>query len=404
MTEITARPRWILIGAIALIAFNLRAAITSVPTLANDIQQATGWNDIQIGALTALPVMSMGAFALAVPALSQRLGRTQTVWLAMGVLVVAMTSRLASSVPGVLYLSALMAGAGIALGAGLVPGIVREQMPDAVGMVTGLWTASMFTGATAAAALTVPIAQWTGSWTVALAVWAIPAAIAWIGWTITERPYLPTAPAPSNLGSVPARSAMSTSGIRQLPWRSRTAWAITAYLTLNSVVFYSAIAWLAPSFNDRGWSQESSGLLFGLFSAAQVVAALLLPSLAQRVRARRTLFAGTAAIAAIALLFIGFAPLTWTFVVLIAFGISHSGGFTIAMAMLSEYTSGGAASARLTAMAFSVTFLVAALGPLATGALLQWTDSWPVVYSVLAFICLAQIPAIVALRRNLVVN
>ncbi len=404
MTEAATRPRWILIAAIALIAFNLRAAITSVPTLANDIQQATGWNDIQIGALTALPIVSMGAFALAVPAISQRLGRTQTVWLAMGVLVVAMTARLASSVPGVLYLSALTAGAGIALGAGLVPGIVREQMPDAVGMVTGLWTASMFTGATAAAALTVPIAHWTGSWTIALAVWAIPAAIAWVCWTITERPYLRTASDPSDLRPAPAHPNASSGSIRHLPWRSRTAWAITAYLTLNSVVFYSAIAWLAPSFNDRGWSQESSGLLFGLFSAAQVVSALFLPSLAQRVRARRTLFAGTAVIATIALLFIGFAPLTWTFVVLIAFGMSHTGGFTIVMAILSEYTSSGAAAARLTAMAFSVTFMVAAIGPLATGALLQWTDSWPVVYSVLALVCLAQIPAIVALRRNLVVD
>ena len=99
-------------------------------------------NDIAVGALTTLPVIAMGVFALAVPAIARRLGRSQTVWLAMAILVIAMTSRLVGGAPGVLPTSALLAGIGIALGAGLVPGIIREQVPDSVGMATGLWTAS----------------------------------------------------------------------------------------------------------------------------------------------------------------------------------------------------------------------------------------------------------------------
>ncbi|CAB4954170.1 MAG: MFS transporter [Actinobacteria bacterium] len=386
--------RVLLLSAIALVAFNLRIALTSLPTVVLDIQQATGLDDIAIGALTTLPVVAMGAFALAVPAIARQFGRSQTVWLAMALLVVAMTARLAGEVSVILAASAMLAGIGIALAAGLVPGIIREQAPDAVGMATGLWTASMFAGATVGAAMTVPIAEITGSWTIALAVWAIPAAIAWIVWTIVEKPY--------RRQDASLNTATSVS-LRSLPWRDANAWALTTYLMLNSVVFYSAIAWLAPSYAERGWSLVDSGVLFGLFSTAQILAALLLPPLAQRMTARRTLLSATVVISTATLLAIGFAPDFMPIAVLMAFGLTHSGGFTIALAMLSEYSRDAASSARLTAMAFSVTFLVAALGPLISGAVLQWSGSWPLVYGLLALVCAGQLPPIIRLRRGIII-
>ena len=87
-----------------------------------------------------------------------------------------------------------------------------------------------------------------------------------------------------------------------------------------------------------------------------------------------------------------------------AFGLSHSGGFTIALAMLSEYSRDAASSARLTAMAFSVTFLIAALGPLLTGVVLQWSGSWAVVYVLLAIVCAGQLPPIMRLRRGIIID
>ena len=76
----------------------------------------------------------------------------------------------------------------------------------------------------------------------------------------------------------------------------------------------------------------------------------------------------------------------------------------IALAMLSEYSRDAASSARLTAMAFSVTFLVAALGPLLTGVVLQWSGSWAVVYVLLAIVCAGQLPPIIRLRRGIIID
>ncbi|MCX6433591.1 MAG: hypothetical protein NTX29_12685 [Actinobacteria bacterium] len=134
------RPRWLVLVAISLVAMNLRIALASLPAVESDIADATGWSGAVIGSLTMLPVLCMGAFALVVPRVARRIGRRQTVGLALALITAALVMRLAGATPGVLHLSALIVGIGIALAAGLVPSVVREQLPSRGGLATGLWT------------------------------------------------------------------------------------------------------------------------------------------------------------------------------------------------------------------------------------------------------------------------
>ena len=384
-----ARPRWVVLAALVMVALNLRIALSSVPAVVADIQASTGWSSAAIGLLTTIPVLCMGAFALVVPRIAQRIGRRHTVALALLVLTVALASRVAATVPGVLPLSAFAAGVGIALAGGLVPSVVREQLPRNVGMATGLWTAAMMTGAALGGALTVPLAEALDSWPKALAVWAIPAGIALVVWWLVEAGH-----------EARTIAAGATVRVRELPWRDRRAWSLTAYLTLNSVVFYTALAWLAPSYVDQGWSQAEAGLLFGVFTASQVVAALFMPALAERFPARRLLYAASIVVVLACVLAIGWVPSTQTVFVVVLFGAALGGGFAMGLALLSEYGTDGASSARLTAMAFFVTYLLGALGPLVAGALLDRFASWQAVYALLALACLAQLLTVPALRRK----
>lgn len=394
MSRRTNTPAWLLLVTLALVALNLRAVLTAIPPLTLEIQADTGWNDTTMGLLTTLPVVIMGLAALIVPWLAQRIGRPQTVWVALGLLVVASSARLAAGTPSVLFVTAFLGGLGIALASGLVPALVREKLPRSTGSATGLWTASMFTGAALAAALTVPIALATGSWQWGLAVWAIPALIALAIWTFVETPY--------------RRHATDRAGgaisLRALPWRQPLAWSLTAYLAINSLVFYTALAWIAPSLDERGWTSEEGGLLFGLFTASQIVAALLMPWLAQRLPGRRIAWAATVVITALCLLSLGFTPGFLTVVVLFLFGFTNAGGFTIGLSMLSEFSPDAPSASRLTAMAFAVTYLLAAIGPAVAGAILDAAGSWTLVYVVLTVIALLQLPALLPLRKGTVIH
>jgi CP family cyanate transporter-like MFS transporter len=380
----------VILLALALVAPNLRIALSSVPAVVADIQAETGWSDAVIGLLTTIPVLCMGAFALVVPRLAGRIGRARTVSLALGLLAVTLALRAFGDHPGVLPVSAFLAGVGIALAAGLVPGVVRELGPDSVGAATGLWTSTMMIGAALGGALTVPIAQALDSWTAALAVWAVPAVIALVVWTLVER---------GNDREPPVRVRLA-----DLPWRHRTAWALTAYLALNSIVFYTSLAWIAPAYVDRGWSQEDAGLLLGLFTASQVIAAFTMPPLAERVTRRRALYAAAIVLVSASLLVMAAAPTLAPVVVVFVFGFMLGGGFAMALALLSEFAADAAGSARLTAMAFFTTYLAAAGGPFLAGWLLDRFSSWSLVFALLACVAAAQLLTVPALRRGVVVR
>lgn len=381
-----------MLTALAMVALNLRIALSSIPTVVSDIQAATGWSDAAIGALTTIPVLCMGVFALAVPRIAHAIGRLRTIALALALLTLALASRAAAlQVPAVLYVSAFVAGIGIALAAGLVPGVVREQLPDALGPATGLWTAAMMVGAAMGGALTVPLANRLGSWPLALALWAVPAVLGLVVWMVAEgRRRAPQA-------NTYTRKQVR---LRELPWRDRRAWSLTAYLTINSIVFYTALAWLAPTYVDLGWSQETAGWYFGVFTTSQVLAALVLPAIAERFRARRALYAALVLVSGTCIVLIGWAPGFVPVLVVTVFGAALGGSFAMGLALLSEFAVDAHGSARLTAMAFFGTYLLAAIGPLAAGLLMDAFDSWQLVYSLLAIVLLMQLLTIPALRRG----
>jgi len=361
-----------LLIALVLVAFNLRPPLTALPTLVSDIRADLGYGAVAIGALTTLPILAMGGLAFVVPGLAARFGAPRVVWFATAVLVLASGMRLASSVPGVLPLSALLSGAGIALAGGLVPGLVRERMPDRIGTVTGLWTSTMLGGAGIAAALTVPLSHLLGSWQEALAFWAIPALIGLVAWSIVEPPRR----------AIAARGARVS--LRSLPWRSPVAWAITTFLSMNSVLFYSSVAWLAPSYLARGMSPGESGLLLGVFAAVGTIAALIFPPWIHRTRRPRALLVGVVLVTTAALLGIALVPMTLPWVWVVVFGLVNTAWFTMALTLIGMVSADGHEAARITAMAYTVMYLMAAVGPVACGALLAVTGSWEGLFLALA--------------------
>jgi CP family cyanate transporter-like MFS transporter len=391
-TQVTATPSWMVLTAVSLVAVNLRPVISSLPTVAIDIVEVTGWNSATIGVLTTIPVLCMGLFALAVPALAMHFGRKRLVIFALIALTAATLLRAVEAVPELLFLSAFLAGVGIAFAAGLIPGIVREQLPHSIGKANSTWTASLASGAALGGALTVPLALWLGSWSLALALWAVPALIALAFWLFVERK--------STAHDRPTVIVR----LRELPWRNKIAWALALNMTCNSIIYYSSLAWIAPSYEARGWTQENAGWLFGLFTISQVVAAFLLAGLAVRINHRRALFVVIIGLASISLFTIAWLPDLAPGLVLLIFGFVLSGSFAMTLGLLSEYSRDSASAARLTAMVFFITYTIAAAGPLIAGTLLDFFDSWSLVFTFLGGAALLQLLTVIPLRRGEYVN
>jgi CP family cyanate transporter-like MFS transporter len=146
----------------------------------------------------------------------------------------------------------------------------------------------------------------------------------------------------------------------------------------------STITWLPPLYQEEGLSAERTGLLLAFFAAVQIVAAFVVPALADRSHDRRpwlalTILANVVGLAAIAL-----APLAspWGFTALVAFGAG--GLFPLALTLPLDYAADAGAASRLTAMTLGVGYLLAALGPFGTGALRDASGGYGVPFIALA--------------------
>ena len=158
-----------------LAALNLRIAVASVPPVIEEITDDLDLSAAAAGLLTSAPILCFGLLAPLAPVLVRRLGAERVLLLALLPLVVGLLVRADSSVTA-LFAGTLLAGAGIAVANVVVPSIVKGRF-GRVGLMTGIYVATLGAGAALAAGLTVPIERALG-WELALAVWALPAAAA----------------------------------------------------------------------------------------------------------------------------------------------------------------------------------------------------------------------------------
>lgn len=79
---------------------------------------------------------------------------------------------------------------------------------------------------------------------------------------------------------------VSAAPVKTLLKKPRT-WLLMLCFGLVNGGYSSVVAWLAPSFQDHGWSSGQSGKLLALLALSQAASALILPILARQYKDRR---------------------------------------------------------------------------------------------------------------------
>ncbi|MGH9099552.1 MAG: MFS transporter [Acidimicrobiales bacterium] len=362
-----------------LVAFNLRTAITSVSPVLVDIERSLGLDGASAGVLTALPVLCLAFFAPVSAKAVRRWGSDRTIAWALLTQVLGLVLRLGGSNVVALYAGTLLAGMGIAMVNAVLPSIVNARYPSRSGAVVGLYVMSLGMGAAVASGVSVPLAQVLGGWPASLAVWAGPALLALFGWVSLTRLARRGGTTSSEPDAGPALDRP-----QGLPWRSRTAWHISIYLALQAFVYYSVVAWFAPSYEALGWSATRAGLLFSVVSLVQVVAAPIVPALAAKRLDRRPFFWASASLALVGIIGVVAIPTFAPWPTACVLGIGIGGLFPLGVTLLVDHAADPGASARLSAMAFLFTYLVAASGPVLLGGLHDATGSFETGWVVVA--------------------
>lgn len=353
----------ILLGlSLVLIAANLRPVFSSVSVLLPEIIEATGMSSVAAGILTTLPVVCLGVFAPFAPRLAQRFGAERVLLVVLAVLTIGTAVRGFGSFSS-LYIGAALAGAAIATGNVLLPGVVKRDFPKTAAIMTGLYTMALCGGAASAAGFTIPVKEMLGgSWNLALAFWAVPAALVLVLW-------LPQA--------MRAKHNVAHSGFKVIGlWKDKLAWQVTLFMGLQSSTAYIVFGWLAPILRERGLSPAAAGGLVSFSIMVQVVTCLGVPSIATRQKNQSLLNVVLCACAALPL--IGFLYLPhWSFWVLAVIqGIGQGGLIAAAMMVIVLRAPDSHVAGHLSGMAQCVGYTLAAIGPLIVGLIHSATGSF----------------------------
>lgn len=368
----------LLLAAVVLAGLNMRAMLTAMGPVLDDIRASLGLSASAAGLMVALPTLYFGLFGLFAPRLLRIFSMRGVL---VGSLVIVALGVALRSVLGIFGLHAglLIASAGISMGMVLVPVVVKNAFPKRIGLVMSLYTMSFCLGASLGAGLVVPMAHLPhSSWEWALAFWVLPALGAAAVWRALPRASL-------DIRSAPGETIAPPKGL----FRDPLAWQVTLYMGLQSCIGQSLLGWLPVILITRGLSATEAGAVLSVALLVQLGSNLAAPWLATRGRDQRAAISLMIGMVAAGMLALFYAPLSWIWPWAIVLGLGMGGTFSIAVSLLVLRSRSSRDATALSGMAQGIGYTVASTGPVLVGMLYQFTGAWDAAAAMLAGLCIA---------------
>jgi CP family cyanate transporter-like MFS transporter len=357
-------------AALLLIGLNLRLSLAGIPTVLDDLRADLGLSRTAAGLLTTVPVLCFGLVAPLAPRLARRTGAEAALLGCMLALAAGIALRLAPAA-GPLFAGTVVAGVAIAVANVLMPGIIKRDF-ERPGVMMAVYSTSLSGSAALGAGLTVPLEGALGSWRWALAAAAVPALVAAIAWlpAVAARDGVPVDPPPA---------------VRL--WRSSTAWLVTGTFAVQSMLFYTTVAWMPDILRDEGMSAGTAGGMLSIAMLLGVPSSMVVPILAGRMADQRPLLVGATMLWVAGLIGVIVSPDGGVAVWMVLIGLGQGAGISLALMLFVIRTPDGEHAAALSGMAQTVGYAAAAAGPLAIGALHEATHGWHTPLAVMLGTC-----------------
>lgn len=386
----------LLITAVILVAFNLRPAITSVGPLIELLRDSLALNNWSIGILTSLPLFAFGIMSPIVPKISIRFTNEITLIAGMFILVIGLVIRSIPFIP-LLYIGTILIGIGIAIANVLLPGIIKERFPERFSIMTSVYVTAMSLFAALASGVSYPLAVGLNlGWEIALGVWVLPVFLAiaiWIYFVINR----------TSADDVRVHY-VTADDVRM--WRSPLAWQVAIFFGLQAFSYNALMTWLPEILIDYGVSSETAGWMLSFNQLVGLPVSLLTPLIAIKFKSQKGIINFLCILAFIG--YIGLLSGGSYQVMLISvalLGVAYGGLFPLSLAFLGMRASSALEAAKLSGMSQAIGYLLAAIGPILLGVLVDNTGTWTFsLYSLLIVTVLTALIGLGAGRDRVVLD
>lgn len=393
VSEWIRHPAFIM-ATVIILGLSLRIPILSVSplldTITNDLQLSAS----QAGWLGTIPVLCFGTVALTSQSLTRRWGMDAILLAMFGLLLFGLLVRTLPSAE-LLFGGTVLVGAGIAVSNVILPGFIKREAPDKVGPMTAVYSAAISASGAIGAGVTIPIMNaldldWRGAlrWPVVIVIAGILILVPW---------------------QISARSGRKLKApdhtLQTNLWRNSIAWLVTAYMGMQSFLFFSTTGWLPVYLISEGMSDQSAGFMLSLSPLFGVAGSFIAPLLVYRRSDQRWLIWLSSALIVFGLAGMIWLPMTATVMWVAMFGFGSGMTLSLALTFIGLRTPDAHHASDLSMMAQAVGYMIAALGPIGIGFAHDVSGSWPFAFGlILASTVLLTLVGLGAAKARLVTD
>lgn len=362
------KENWGVILAIVFIASTLRAPLTSVGPVVDEIKHVMEINNSVAGILTTIPLIIFAIVSPLVSRVTSRLTMSRTILYSTILLIIGLYLRVAGDF-SLFIIGTLVLGIAIAFGNVVLPSYVKWYFPMQIGIATGIYSGTMNFTAGLGGGLSFPLSQTPLGFRLSLSFWIILGIIAIILW-------IPKARKGAKLEKQTIDETQVKHHKKVNIIKSKLAWMVALTMGFQSMVFYTVVAWVPSILVDRGVDPSTVGYLLMLNQFSQVPMTFSFPIIASKLKDQRIL------VVIITILFLtGFGLFFTQSLVLLVIGMVIAGlamgaCFSLCMTFFSIRARTSDGSISLSGFGQSVGYLIAAIGPFLIGYLHDYTGNW----------------------------
>ena len=169
----------LLVAAVVLFALNMRAGVTSIGPVLQEIQDSLHMSDAMAGFLTSLPTLIFALVGLITPMLSRRCGLHVTMLVAMVALSLGLIVRAFMGGTAGFIVFSIVALAGIAITNVLMPAFVKTHFPQRIPTFTAVYSTALTAMAFLSSIVVAPMSHsMSTGWRGAIGFWGLLALLA----------------------------------------------------------------------------------------------------------------------------------------------------------------------------------------------------------------------------------
>lgn len=351
---------------IILVSSNLRSPISAVGPVLNQIVNSLNLEHFQRSLLTSIPLFMFASCSLLVSRFAQNLSITRFLLFALLILSFGLFIRISGNVAA-LFVGSLILGFGIAICNVLLPGYIKLNFPMKIGLMTGIFAVSINLTAALASAYSLSLGDWTGyGWRGSLGIWLVTAILALI---IVVIDLIVNKKKNKHKMSDDSKTDFNM-------FKSKQAWNIALFLGLQSLVYYCIVSWLPSVLIDYGMTGNNPGWVLFAIQFAAIPITFVGPIIANKLKDQKIIIVFICVTMMLSILMFVWLKTDLVYLTAILLGFSNGLAFSLSILFFSLRTKSSGNALKISGMAQSAGYLIAAAGPPVFGKLHDFDPSW----------------------------